>query len=102
MSDDEANTTENEYLEMANHCKETIAKKDKEVNAIKEKFLIVFKLLMMCYYVVRMGDSFLSDMLRENPQLSFLVFNLEFMRAEISNFLNKYNDINEDVDSDSD
>ena len=45
----------------------------------------------MSYYVVRMGDTFLSDVLQENPSLSFLVFNLEFMRAEISGYLDKLN-----------
>ena len=100
MSDDEANKTENEYLELAKHCKDTIIKKDKELREMKDRYLECYKLLMMSYYVVRMGDSFLSDILRENPQLSFLVFNLEYMRGEISTYLDKCYDV--DMNSEDD
>ena len=100
MSDDEANKTENDYLELAKHCKDTIIKKDKELREMKDRYLECYKLLMMSYYVVRMGDSFLSDILRENPQLSFLVFNLEYMRGEISTYLDKCYDV--DMNSEDD
>tara|TARA_R100000657_G_C4652526_1_gene96801 strand:+ start:775 stop:1080 length:306 start_codon:yes stop_codon:yes gene_type:complete len=100
MSDDEAKKTENEYLELAKHCKDTIIKKDKELREMKDRYLECYKLLMMSYYVVRMGDSFLSDILRENPQLSFLVFNLEYMRGEISTYLDKCYDV--DMNSEDD
>ena len=100
MSEDEANKTENEYLELAKHCKDTIIKKDKELREMKDRYLECYKLLMMSYYVVRMGDSFLSDILRENPQLSFLVFNLEYMRGEISTYLDKCYDV--DMNSEDD
>mgnify|MGYP003135261582 FL=1 len=100
MSDDEAKKTENEYLELAKHCKDTIIKKDKELREMKDRYLECYKLLMMSYYVVRMGDSFLSDILRENPQLSFLVFNLEYMRGEISTYLDKCYDV--DMSSEDD
>lgn len=100
MSDDEANKTENEYLELAKHCKDTIIKKDKELHEMKDRYLECYKLLMMSYYVVRLGDGFLSDILRENPQLSFLVFNLEYMRGEISSYLDKCYDV--DMSSDDD
>ena len=92
MSDNEENKTEKDYLELGEVFKETIKNKDKEIEELKDKYLECFKLVMMSYYVVRMGDSFLSDSLRENPSLSFLVFNLEFMRAEISGFINKLNE----------
>lgn len=91
MSDSEDNKTEKDYLELGEVFKDTIKKKDKELNELKDKYLECFKLLMMSYYVVRMGDTFLSDVLQENPSLSFLVFNLEFMRAEISGYLDKLN-----------
>lgn len=100
MSDDEENKTENEYLELAKHCKDTIIKKDKELREMKDRYLECYKLLMMSYYVVRMGDSFLSDILRENPQLSFLVFNLEYMRGEISTYLDKCYDVDLTEDDD--
>ena len=100
MSDDEAKKTENEYLELAKHCKDTIIKKDKELREMKDRYLECYKLLMMSYYVVRMGDSLLSDILRENPQLSFLVFNLEYMRGEISTYLDKCYDV--DMNSEDD
>ena len=35
MSEDEANKTENEYLELAKHCKDTIIKKDKLMKIYK-------------------------------------------------------------------
>ena len=100
MSHDEANKTENDYLELAKHCKDTIIKKDKELREMKDRYLECYKLLMMSYYVVRMGDSFLSDILRENPQLSFLVFNLEYMRGEISTYLDKCYDVDLTEDDD--
>ena len=96
MSDAEQNKTENDYLELGEVFKETIKKKDKQMHELKDKYVACFKLLMMCYTIIRMSDGILSDLLRENPQLAFLVFNIEYIRGEVSQFLDKLNDIESD------
>lgn len=96
MSDDEQNKTENDYLELGEVFKETIKNKDKEINEINDKWLASFKLLMMSYTILRMTDNLLSDLVTANPQLAFIVFNIEYMRSEISDFLDKLNENDND------
>jgi len=54
-------TTEKEYLEMAEHCKKLIEKKDKEMDKIKDENEELKKLLMVSYGFIRVVDYYSDD-----------------------------------------
>ena len=53
--------TENEYLELANHCKKLVEDKDKELKKMKEENMELKKLLMVSYALNRVMDYYSQD-----------------------------------------
>jgi hypothetical protein len=54
-------TTENEYLELADHCKKLVENKDKELTKMKEENIELKKLLMVSYGFTRVIDYYSDD-----------------------------------------
>ena len=81
-------TTENEYLELANHCKQLVQDKDKELKKMKEQNIELKKLLMVSYAMSRIIDFYSQDEEIVNDlievtrgfmshELDSLIFNIE-------------------------
>ena len=54
-------TTENAYLELADHCKKVVEAKNKEVTKMKEENIELKKLLMVSYALNRVMDYYSQD-----------------------------------------
>ena len=89
---------EGEYLELADIFKEVVLKKDRQLKALYDRYLNVFKLLMLSYSSIRMADDLLTSIDFHSSSMTGLIASLEYTRAEISEFI----DIDAKDDSDSD
>ena len=53
--------TENEYLELADHCKKLVEEKEKKLKDMKEQNIELKKLLMVSYAMSRIIDFYSQD-----------------------------------------
>ena len=95
-SEIETNKTEQDYLELGDCLKEIVDKKDKEIMQLTIKYVNVFKLMMMSYTFFRMFDCLLSRMLFSDPEIDNIKMNTEFIRSQISEYLDEINRIESD------
>lgn len=94
MSEIEENKTEQDYLELSEVFKDTIAKKSKDFNKLKLHYIETYKLLMMSYTIIRLSDSILSNIdLQEEPMIRIIKIFLEMQRGEISSYIDEMNEI---------
>lgn len=92
------NKTENDYLELGDCFKEIVNQKDKEFMKLTLKYLDCFKLMMMSYTFFRMFDVLLSRMHFSDPEIDNIKMNTEFIRSQISEYLDEVNSIDSDDD----
>jgi hypothetical protein len=86
-----SDTTENDLLEMSNHFKEVLDRKDKELNAIKKKHNELLKTICVCYSILRIADDLLDNIDYPNSSIFFALHkNLEYGRTECSNSIHNY------------
>lgn len=95
-SEIETNKTEQDYLELGDCLKEIVDKKDKEIMQLTIKYVNCFKLMMMSYTFFRMFDVLLSRMLFSDPEIDNIKMNTEFIRSQISEYLDEINSIQSD------
>ena len=90
---------EGEYLELADIFKEVVLKKDRQLKALYDRYLNVFKLLMLSYSSIRMADDLLTSIDFHSSSITGLIASLEYTRAEISEFIDEDSKDNSDSDS---
>jgi len=94
MSENDENKTEQDYLELGEVFRDTIAKKQSEFNKLKLHYIETYKLLMMSYTIVRLCDSILSRIhLDDEPTLRIVKVFLEMQRGEISSYIDEMNEV---------
>ena len=79
-------TTEQEYLEMSNHCKELVEKKEIEIKRLKEQNEELKKILFVSYSFTRVIDHY-SDQDELSVECRDLV---EFLRGYLSSQLDEH------------
>lgn len=99
-SENDANKTEQDYLELGDCFKEIINQKEKEIMKLSIKYIGCFKLMMMSYTFFRMFDVLLSRMHFSDPEIDNIKMNTEFIRSEISEYLDELNNVESDEDND--
>jgi hypothetical protein len=97
-SEIESNKTEKDYLELGDCFKEIVQQKDNEIMMLSIKYLKCFKLMMMSYTFFRMFDVLLSRMHFADPEIDNIKMNTEFIRSEISDYLDEINNVDSDED----
>tara|TARA_R110001592_G_scaffold358285_1_gene662893 strand:+ start:337 stop:687 length:351 start_codon:yes stop_codon:yes gene_type:complete len=55
------NKTENDYLEMANDCKNRLEERDKQINKWKTDFMLIKKEVGVIYGIIRSLNQYLED-----------------------------------------
>ena len=83
------NMTDNEYLEMSNHFKELLDKKDKEYKELKKKYdkkqIVIYKVFGM----ISMMNEDLKNMLDDMGNIgAAFEYNLDFIHEELIQSLN--------------
>lgn len=89
-SDENYTPTDNEMLEMSNHFKEVIDRKDKEKKVITRRYNELYKVLVVAYTIFRLADDFFADI--EYPDESIfksLHHNIEYGRQKTSEMIHK-------------
>ena len=87
-SNEDYTPTDNEVLELSNHFKEVLDKKEKEYKALVKKHNEMFKVIIICYSIFRLADDFFDDI--DYPQESIfkaLHNNIEYGRMKCSNLI---------------
>lgn len=78
---------EQAFLELGDVFKSVVENKDKNYERLFERYLEVHKLVMLSYSCIRMTDDLLSQMDIHGSSITGLLCNLEYTRAEISEFI---------------
>lgn len=86
-SDHPESGNEQAFLELGDVFKGVIENKDKNYERLFERYLEVHKLLMLSYASIRITDDLLSQMDIPGSSITGLLLNLEYTRAEISEFI---------------
>lgn len=97
-SENDNTKTEQDYLELGDCLKEIVNQKDKEIMKLTLRYLGCFKLMMMSYTFFRMFDVLLSKMHFTDPEIDNIKMNTEFIRSEISEYLDEMNNVESDED----
>ena len=74
-SDENYTPTDNEMLEMSNHFKEVIDRKDKEKKLITRRYNELYKVLVVAYTIFRLADDFFADI--EYSNRFTIILNME-------------------------
>ena len=65
---DDSKITENDYLEMANDCKNRLEEKDEELKAWKKKYITTKKMVSIIYGNIRSLETYLEEV---SPDVAF-------------------------------
>jgi len=79
--------TEKEYLDMANHCKELIERKDEQIRKLKHVILDTHKAVSQIYGNIRNLDEFFNDNLEELKEYRIPEYLIEKIRSISSDIL---------------
>lgn len=84
----------NDYLEMANHCKNILDEKDKELDELKKENLDMRKIICVIYGLSRTADLLFNNFLTANNPLITQVENLvhEIRNITSTYLFSKYED----------
>jgi hypothetical protein len=101
MAETDDTIKEGDILNLADCFKEIVGKKDVKLKELQLRYAAVFKLLMMSYSIFRMTDDILDQAIfDEASPLRQITNNIEYMRSQISQFIDV--DAKNESDSDSD
>lgn len=90
------NKTEQDYLELGDCFKEIVNDKEKQIVKLQVQYIQCFKLMMMSYTFFRMFDILLSKINFNDPVLDNVIMNIEFIRGEISEYLDEINNVEDE------
>ena len=79
--------TEKEYLDMANHCKELIERKDNQIYKLKSVILDTHKAVSQIYGNIRNLDEFLENNIEELKDNKIIEYLIEKIRSISSDIL---------------
>lgn len=98
------NKTENDYLELGDCFKEIVQKKDRKYRNLKQEYIKCFKLVMMAYSSFRMLDNILEqvEIVESVPLFKYIVMTIQYIRSELSTYIDELNDEDTDYGDDDD
>ena len=97
---DDSKITENDYLEMANDCKNRLDDKEREIKIWKKKYMKTKKMISMIYGNIRSLEDYLEDV---SPDVAFdpVAENyIHKIRSECSNHLFQHEETKLDIVTD--
>ena len=81
---------DNEILEMSNHFKDVLDRKDKEKRQIVKKYNELYKVMIVAYTIFRLADDFFAEVdYPEESVFKSLHHNIEYGRQKCSEMIHK-------------